>query len=198
MDQPTLKAYSDKASTYSQDWLTQPEPTDMYQLLQKYFTSGGTTVDIGCGNGHDAEWLRQQGFKVQGFDSSSELLTIATNLFPKIKFGQALLPALSEIQEQFDNILCETVIMHLPLKQIPEALQNLKRLLKSSGILYLSWRVTEVTDARHNDGRLYSAFEPSYILDQFPKNSILHFEDKTSTSSGKRVCRLIYRAEQSD
>lgn len=193
MDQKTLKAYADRANTYSQDWLNQPEPSDMYKLLQKYFIPGGSTVDIGCGNGRDAGWLQQQGFKVQGYDSSTELLAIAKDLFPQIPFAQAFLPALTEVQGQFDNVLCETVIMHLPLGQIPEALQSLKRLLKGSGVLYLSWRVTEGADARNNDGRLYTAFEPAFILDQFPKNFILHFEDKISSSSGKRTCRMIYR-----
>ncbi|MNT20504.1 hypothetical protein D3C86_1984590 [compost metagenome] len=85
--------------------------------------------------------------------------------------------------------------MHLPQAQILESLKNLKRILKKDGVLYLSWRVTESADVRHNDGRLYSAFEPKFILNQFSKPSILHFEDKTSESSGKRVCRLIVSGE---
>jgi hypothetical protein len=87
--------------------------------------------------------------------------------------------------------MCETVIMHLPKEQIHEALKNLKRIVKNDGVLYLSWRVTVGEDIRHEDGRLYSAFEPEFILDHFSKSSILHFEDVTSASSGKRVCRLI-------
>ncbi|MFS4458012.1 class I SAM-dependent methyltransferase [Bdellovibrio sp. HCB2-146] len=195
MDQKTLNAYSAKASEYSHDWLAQPEPTDMYKLLKEYFRPGLETADIGCGNGRDANWLSQNGFKAVGYDSSLELLNLAATLYPQIQFKQAFLPSLSEIQNQFDNLLCETVIMHLPQAQILESLKNLKRLLKKDGVLYLSWRVTEGTDIRHNDGRLYSAFEPSFVLNQFSKSSILHFEDKTSESSGKRVCRLIISGE---
>ena len=193
MDKKTLEAYAKKASDYSQDWLTQPEPSDMYQLLNSYFTPSGRTADIGCGNGRDSNWMALNGFRVSGYDSSSELIKLATQLYPQIQFHQAFLPKLEEIQQEFENVLCETVIMHLPKAEILEAIQNLKRILKNQGILYLSWRVTEGEDSRHEDGRLYSAFEPKFILDQFPKNSILHFEDKTSASSGKRVCRLIYK-----
>lgn len=191
MDQRTINAYSEKASEYSHDWLTQPEPLDMYKLLKDYFRPGLETADIGCGNGRDVNWLSQNGFKTVGFDSSPELLSFAHKHYPHIPFNQAFLPALSEIQNQYDNLLCETVIMHLPQPQIVESLKNLKRILKKGGVLYLSWRVTEGVDMRHADGRLYTAFEPDFILNQFAKSSVLHFEDKISESSGKRICRLI-------
>lgn len=191
MDSKTLDAYSKLAEEYSQDWLSQPEPTDMYQLLEKYFIKNGTTADIGCGNGRDANWMSKNGFKVLGFDSSAELIALATKNFPEVPFQRGFLPKLSEIQTQFDNVLCETVIMHLSQDQISEAITNLKRIVKKDGRIYLSWRVTENTDARHQDGRLYSAFGSDFVLKEFPKSSVLHFEDVKSLSSGKRICRLI-------
>jgi len=196
LDQQTLNAYSEKASEYSQDWLNQPEPSDMYELLQKFFLPNEETADIGCGNGRDANWLESKGFKIVGYDSSIDLLKLASSLYPQIQFEQAYLPFLREIQKQFSNVLCETVIMHLPQDQIQEAIRNLKRILKNGGILYLSWRVTEKEDLRHADGRLYSAFDPQFITKQFAPNSVLHFEDKISASSGKRVCRLIFRKDE--
>lgn len=193
MDQKTLSAYTERAKSYSEDWLAQPQPSDMYQLLKTFFVPGGRTVDVGCGNGRDANWLAENGFNVCGFDSSLELLAIASDLFPNIEFKQAYLPELKELSELYQNILCETVIMHLPADQVPIAIVNLKRILQNDGILYLSWRVTDGEDIRHSDGRLYSAFEPDVILNQFNRDGILHFEDKISASSGKRVCRLIYQ-----
>lgn len=193
LDQKTLRAYSEKALDYSEDWLGQPEPSDMHELLQKFFVAGGVTADVGCGNGRDANWLANKGFKVSGFDASSELLKLASSLYPEISFKQALLPALQEIQTKFDNVLCETVIMHLPKDQIQEALQNLNRIVKEGGILYVSWRVTENEDSRHADGRLYTSFDSQFITSWFHEDKILHFEDKISASSGKRVCRLIVK-----
>ncbi len=194
LDPETLKAYSKNANEYSEDWLNQPEPGDMYDLLKKFFWPGGETVDIGCGNGRDANWLAHNGYKVIGYDASSELLKLASDLYSDIQFHQSFFPSLREVQKQFDNVVCETVIMHLPKSQIPEAIQNLKRILKDGGVLYLSWRVSE-EEVRHADGRLYSALDPQFIVDQFSQNGILHFEDKLSESSGKRVCRIIFKKE---
>lgn len=192
-DEKTHIAYNENASAYSQDWLSQPEPTDIYQLVKKYFIPNGTTADIGCGNGRDSNWMNQNGFQVSGFDSSAELLKLAEDLFPQVQFSLAILPGLNEIQNQYDNVFCETVIMHLHKNQIKSAIQNLKRILKLNGIMYLSWRVTEGEDTRHKDGRLYSAFDPEFIMNQFGSDSVLFFEDKISVSSGKRVSRLVWR-----
>ena len=63
----------------------------------------------------------------------------------------------------FDNVLCETVIMHLRRPQILDAVRRLLAILKPGGILYLSWRVTEGADQRDPQGRLYSAFESALI-----------------------------------
>ena len=82
MDNKTSSAYSNNAKSYSDDWLTQPEPVDMYQILQKNFSKGGKTADVGCGNGRDANWLSQNGFEVFGYDYSDELLKIASGLYP--------------------------------------------------------------------------------------------------------------------
>ena len=54
----------------------------------------------------------------------------------------------------FDNVLCETVIMHLDHKQIAASVRRLLDIVKPSGILYLSWRVTEGADQRDAQGRL--------------------------------------------
>jgi 2-polyprenyl-3-methyl-5-hydroxy-6-metoxy-1,4-benzoquinol methylase len=192
-DDQTSFAYAKNATSYSEDWLNQPVPTDIYQLIQKHFIQNGRTADIGCGNGRDANWMQQNGLQVSGFDSSTELLKIARELYPKVQFKKSTLPSLIEITDQFENVFCETVIMHLPKPQIALALENLKRIMKTNGVMYLSWRVTESQDARHQDGRLYSAFDSEFILNQFESTQVMHFEDIVSLSSQKRVCRLIWR-----
>ncbi len=190
-DKKTKAAYESNAALYSKDWLAQPPPADMYALLEKHLVKGGTTADIGCGNGRDAHWLMQNSYLVTGFDYSDTLLAEARKLFPDIDFRKAQLPLLAEINEQFDNVVCETVIMHLAKKDIPSALLNLQRVIKNNGRLYLSWRVTENADQRQNDGRLYSVYTADFIKNGLKACRLIHFEDVTSASSGKRVCRLV-------
>ena len=190
-DATTLDAYTRDAARYSREWLDQPPPDDMYALWENHLLPTGRTADIGCGNGRDAAWLADRGYRVTGFDASVELLDEARRLYPQVAFRAATLPQLAEIDEQYDNVVCETVLMHLPVDSITDAIDNLVRILRPSGMLYLSWRVTEGEDNRHADGRLYSAFPPSLVTDAMSDCVILFADDTTSGSSGKRVCRLI-------
>jgi SAM-dependent methyltransferase len=190
-DAATLDAYSQDAARYSREWLDQPPPDDMYALWDTHLLPTGKTDDIGCGNGRDAAWLAEHGYRVTGFDASEGLLDEARRLYPQIAFRTATLPQLEEIDDEYDNVVCETVLMHLPVDAITDAIDNLVRILRPSGMLYLSWRVTEGEDSRHEDGRLYSAFAPSLVTDALRDCVILFADDTTSASSGKRVCRVI-------
>jgi SAM-dependent methyltransferase len=190
-DSATLDAYTRDAARYSREWLDQPPPDDMYALWQDHLLPMGKTADIGCGNGRDTAWLADHGYRVTGFDASEGLLDEARRLYPHIGFRTATLPSLAEIDERFDNVVCETVLMHLAPDAITDAVDNLVRILRPSGTLYLSWRVTEGEDRRQPDGRLYSAFEPSLVKNALSACVILFVDDTTSASSGKRVCRII-------
>jgi len=193
IDERTRQAYAANAAAYGKNWLDQPPPTDLYALLDRHFVKPGATADIGCGNGRDAAWLAANGYDVTGFDGSPELLARARTLFPGIRFRLAVLPQLREVEGCYDNVLCETVIMHLPVADIAPAVQNLRRVVTRGGVLYLSWRVTEGADQRHADGRLYSAFDPDLVRRELADCTILHFADTLSLSSEKRICRIIAR-----
>jgi SAM-dependent methyltransferase len=194
-DAATLDAYAKGASGYSADWRAQPAPDDLYALLTQHFRKGGATADIGCGDGRDAAWLDAHGYPAAGYDATPSLLAEARRLHPGIPFHAAALPELAEITATFDNIVCETVIMHLPVAQIPIAVRSLTRILKAAGTLYLSWRVTEGADLRDAGGRLYSAFPARLVTDALQDCRILHFDDVTSASSGRRICRVVARKE---
>lgn len=191
LDTATLDAYSNDAARYSQQWLDQPPPADLYALLETHLVPYGKTAEIGCGNGRDAAWLAAHGYEVTGFDAAGGMLAEARRLHPQIAFREASLPTLETIDEHFDNVVCETVIMHLPAESIRLAVDNLQRILRPNGVLYLSWRVTEGEDSRQADGRLYTAFEPQLVVNELVACAVLLFEDVISESSGKRICRII-------
>ncbi|MFZ4875607.1 class I SAM-dependent methyltransferase [Janthinobacterium sp. Mn2066] len=194
MDIETLTAYNQQAAAYARDWREQDAPSDMYALLKQYF-SPGLTVDIGCGAGRDTAWLLDNGFQAIGVDVSQGLLDEARAAYPGITFQQASLPALDGLERgSYQNVLCETVIMHLDPASISDAVSTLIALLVPGGTLYLSWRVTEQASQRDKSGRLYSAFERELVT--VPANGpcdVVFEEDVISASSGKRTQRLIFR-----
>ena len=193
IDQKTLNAYDQKAGEFTFDWHAQTPPEDLYDLVRRFFLTG-RTADVGSGSGRDAAWLQRNGFEVTGYEPSLGLLREARRLYPEICFHQAALPGLDEIAPgSFSNVLCETVLMHLPRVAIPLAVRRLMDILEYGGVLYLSWRVTKGSDERDAAGRLYTAFEAPFVLQQLSSEHILHNEEVVSLSSARRIHKIIVR-----
>ena len=89
-------------------------------------------------------FLAANGFDAIGYDASDALLEQARLRYPRLQFATAALPELAGVPDgAFDNVLCETVIMHLRAPADRARGAPPARHLKPGGILYLSWRVTE-------------------------------------------------------
>jgi 2-polyprenyl-3-methyl-5-hydroxy-6-metoxy-1,4-benzoquinol methylase len=191
MDRPTLDAYDHSARAYADDWHEQPPPTDLHDIVRRYFRHGAT-ADIGCGSGREVSWLAANGYPATGYDASDGLLAEARRRYPDLKFESAALPQLEGVaRAAFDNVLCETVIMHLPPVDIAGAARSLVSLLKPNGVLYLSWRVTPDGDQRDKSGRLYAAFDAALVRNELKGMTLLLDEEVVSASSGKTIHRLV-------
>ena len=194
MDAPTLAAYDSNAAHFAAEWRDQEPPEDMYALLRAHFTPG-PTIDVGCGAGRDTAWLAAHGFDARGIDASAGLLAEARAAHSALRFEQAALPELAGVERgTFQNVLCETVIMHLDPTQVGPAVRCLLALLRPGGTLYLSWRVADAASTRDAAGRLYAAFDKAVVTRELaPGDKIIHDEERVSVSSGKRVQRLLVR-----
>jgi|KBSSwiStaDraftv2_1062776.scaffolds.fasta_scaffold1155697_2 SAM-dependent methyltransferase len=195
MDRTTIGAYDAGAAAFAKDWHDQPAPVDLHMLVKRFFRPG-SVADIGCGSGREVAFLSANGFDAVGYDASDALLEQARLRYPRLRFATAALPELKGVPDAgFDNVLCETVIMHLRRPQILDAVRRLFAVLKPGGILYLSWRVTDGgADQRDPHGRLYAAFESALILEAIDGLAALLLDDEPlSASSGKKIHRIVAR-----
>lgn len=192
MDRQTLAAYESNAAAFAKEWHDQPEPVDLQEVVERFFVRGGVSADVGCGSGREVAWLNANGFPAVGFDASEGLLAEARRRYPGFKFAHGELPELRGVGT-FDNVLCETVIMHLERKQIAPAVRRLLEIVKPSGILYLSWRITEGADQRDAQGRLYTAFDAALVQAELKATTVLLDEEVVSASSGKKIYRLVVK-----
>lgn len=192
-DRETLDAYDRAPGEFAKEWLAQETPEDLQRSVREYFKPG-SVADIGSGSGRDAAWLAANGFAVTGYDASQGLLTDARQRYPNLTFQFASLPALDGIgEESFDNVLCETVIMHLLPEEVVPSLDRLMAILKRDGVLYLSWRRDKESDWRDPRGRRYTNIEPADVRQALSKHQILHEEETVSASSGNPIYVLTAR-----
>jgi SAM-dependent methyltransferase len=194
MDRATLTAYDKDAAAFAQDWHEQPAPVDLQDIIRRFFIAGGATADIGCGSGREVAWLNANGFPAAGFDASDGLLAEARQRYPDFTFTHAELPDLRGVAaEAFDNVLCETAIMHLAPALIAPSVRRMLDIVKPGGIFYLSWRVTDDADQRDQHGRLYAAFDVLVVLAELADVTLLLNEQVVSASSGKKIHRIVAR-----
>src|SRR5271157_5666369 len=131
MDRSTLDAYDHDAAVFAKDWHEQPAPVDLQEIVARFFIKGGATADIGCGSGREVAWLNANGYATKGFDASDGLLAEARSRYPALDFAHAELPELAGIAAgAYDNVLCETVIMHLDRAQIAPSVRRMLEITK--------------------------------------------------------------------
>ncbi len=194
MDRSTLAAYDKDAASFAKEWHEQPAPVDLQDIVRRFFIKGGATADIGCGSGREVSWLNANGFPAAGFDASEGLLAEAQRRYPDFRFVQAELPALAGVAAGvYDNVLCETVIMHLDRALVAPSVRRMFEIVKPGGVFYLSWRVTDAADLRDGHGRLYAAFDASIVRGELKKAATLLDEEVVSASSGKKIHRLVVK-----
>jgi SAM-dependent methyltransferase len=194
VDRETLAAYDNEATAFAKDWHEQPTPTDLQEVIARFFIRGGATADIGCGSGREVAWLNANGFPAVGFDASEGLLAEAQSRYPHLGFSPAGLPDLCGIDaSRYDNVLCETVIMHLDPALIAPSVRRMLDIVKPDGIFCLSWRVTGGAGRRDARVRLYAAFDASLVLADLTAAALLLDEEAVSASSGKKVRRLVVK-----
>ncbi len=197
MDRLTLAAYDTDAAAFARDWHEQPPPVDLHDIVKRFFIKGGATADIGCGSGREVAWLNENGYPAVGFDASEGLLTEARSRYPLLRFAHGELPDLKDIAAgTFDNVLCETVIMHLEPAQIAPSVRRMLDVVRPGGIFYLSWRVTGDADQRDGHGRLYVAFDAALVRAELAAARSLLDEAVISASSAKKIHRIVVRKER--
>jgi SAM-dependent methyltransferase len=194
LDRQTLAAYDHDAAAFAKDWHEQPAPHDLHDIVRRFFIRGGATADIGCGSGREVAWLNANGFPAVGFDASEGLLAEARARYPRFDFAHAELPELRGIAANaYDNVLCETVVMHLDRARIAPSVARMLDIVKPGGIFYLSWRATEGADQRDKYQRLYAAFDVSSVSAELSAATRLLDEEVVSASSGKKIHRVVVK-----
>lgn len=100
----------------------------------------GLAVDMGCGPGQIARYLRERGVRVIGVDLSPGMIAVARRLNPGIDFQVGNMLGLTRVPDAaWGGIAAFYSIIHIPRLQIPDALREFQRVLVPNGILFLAF-----------------------------------------------------------
>lgn len=136
----TIAHYDTNAQRFSERSLGIDMQQD-YERFIKHLPAGALILDAGCGAGRDIKYFKSQGFEVDAFDASAELVAIATRV-AKQPVRNSTFAKLSD-KARFDGIWASASLLHLNETDLTEALQKLWCALKPGGHMFMSFKYGE-------------------------------------------------------
>jgi len=134
----TLSHYNQNAEAF---W----EGTKDHDVTQNYaaflapFPTGKKLdiLDLGCGPGRDVRYFHSLGHRPVGLDGSEAFCMMARN-YTGCRILQQKFLSLDLPEQAFDGIFANASLFHVPSRELPRVLTELRSALRSGGILFLS------------------------------------------------------------
>lgn len=182
----------------AQDWHRDHKPDDWWiegtDKLASFLKRGASVLDVGCGAGTKARYLLAKGFKVTGVDFSEKMIELAKREAPGASFSVKNIREPLDLEETFDAVFAQAVLLHVEKKQILDVMKNIAVPLKVGGYLYIAVKerktgMAEEELVKERDyGYEYERFFSYYDLDELKKyfkQMGMEIVYQTITSSGK-------------
>ena len=133
--QQTAKNYDNLASHWNSDKFLRTNGIAQHQRAIRFASKKGSAIDIGCGSsGRLIELLIAEGFEAEGLDISPEMLRLALQRHPEVRFHHADI-CTWDFPKQYDFISAWDSIWHAPLANQAAILAKLCEGLSPGGIL---------------------------------------------------------------
>jgi len=139
--------YDKIASHWASDNFNCDNGVEQHKRALQFVKTREVAIDIGCGSsGRIIDILLNDGFVVEGLDLSGEMLKIAKQRHPDVKFHHVDICAW-EFPKKYDFISAWDSVWHAPLKEQAQILKKLCNALAPNGVLiYTSGAVDEPGD----------------------------------------------------
>ena len=142
-------SYDSAADAYAEHVATElaHKPLDRH-LLNRFAEEvrrKGLVADLGCGPGHVAQYLHDQGVAVVGIDLSPGMVRSASSLSPALDFRVGDMRALDLSDAGLAGIVAFYSIVHFDPAELGTALHECRRVLAPGGAMLLSFHVGDQT-----------------------------------------------------
>ena len=140
---------------------------DLKDTQNKFINAlpGDKILDLGCGSGRDTKYFLEIGLKVTAVDGSEELCKRASD-YLGIPVYHMLFQEL-DLEDEYNGIWACSSILHLPKDELRTVFYKMVTALKSSGVIYTSFKYGEFEGERN--GRYFTDFTIE-LFREFIKN----------------------------
>lgn len=167
----SIDYYDHNAAAFVEQTLN-VDMSESYRKFLGLMPDGGSILDAGSGSGRDAAYFISQGYKVEAFDASAEMVA-ATQL-------NAGIPAIQMSFEefawghQFDGIWACASLLHVKRALLPDVMQRMAKTLKDAGAMYASFKLGN--EERVKAGRFFNDMDETALTNVLNEVTILALE----------------------
>jgi len=145
----TRESYDELAATYTERIFTElaGKPLDRHLLnrLAEDVRGHGLVADLGCGPGHVARYLHDQGVRMLGIDLSPQMIDSARERSPDIEFRVGDMRTLDLSDGALAGIVAFYSLIHIGEPEMGATLRELRRVLAPGGLLLVAFHIGEET-----------------------------------------------------
>jgi SAM-dependent methyltransferase len=105
----------------------------------------GSVADLGCGPGHVAKYLHDQGARALGIDLSPEMIRWASQLNPGLEFRVGDIRSLDLPDGSLAGIVAFYSVIHFEPPELDLAFQEFRRVLAAGGIVLVAFHIGDHT-----------------------------------------------------
>ncbi len=132
--------------TFTSSKVGQAQRASVWSELARIFRSGDRVLEIGCGTGVDACFLAERGVRVVAFDSSSQMIEVATRRILDHGVQELVQPLLLRAEdinalpatEPFDGAFSNFGVLNC-LQDVRPLARDLARLLRPGATALMCW-----------------------------------------------------------
>jgi SAM-dependent methyltransferase len=139
------ESYDAAAEGYAEHLATELDGKPLDRHLLNRFAEGtrgrGLVADLGCGPGHVARYLHDQGVHTVGIDLSPEMITVARRLHPDLSFQVGDMKRLDLPDASLAGIVAFYSIVHFEPAELPEVLREMERVLAPEGLVLIAFHI---------------------------------------------------------
>lgn len=143
----TIESYDKIASEYCRHTLRDEFRRIEEEFLERFLARLGgkepLVADVGCGDGRDAGYLIGRGARVLLVDLSPGMLAEAAKEVPEGIHLNMDVRGLALLDGYLDGLWASGILYHLPKRDLPAALAEIRRVVRPGGIFSFNFKTGE-------------------------------------------------------
>lgn len=204
----TIETYNLHVSSYENKFIDFPNYIKKIKAFCSILEPGASILDVGCGPGNVEKLLVESGkeFRILGIDLSEEMIKHARSnvVSPNVEFKVGDIRNIELEVGRYDAVIASFCLPHLTDKEAEKLIQDISRVLRDGGRLYLSCMEGnksgfETTSFSFDDYIYFNYYSEEFIQRMLRKNGLEIIELKREIyleSDGSKTTDMFFFAQR--